>query len=103
MSAMDKNSFVIENARIIDPAQNLDKVTNIVVIDGVVHNIGGDVQVATDRVFDGTGYIVTPGWIDIHIHCYEHSTPLGLNADRYCLARGVTAAVDAGSAGGLYG
>ena len=45
---------------------------------------------------------VTPGWIDSHVHCYEHSTPLGINVDKYCLARGVTTVVDAGSAGNIF-
>ena len=37
--------------------------------------------------------------MDIHCHLYEHATPLGVNPDITCLMRGVTTAVDAGSAG----
>ena len=50
-------------------------------------------------MFDATGLVVTPGLVDIHAHLYEHVTPLGVDPDATCLARGVTTAVDAGSAG----
>ena len=98
---MDSN-FLIKNARIIDTEQNIDKVTNIAVVDGKVHSLGDDVNLATNNVLDAKDCILTPGWIDGHLHCYEHSTPLGINVDRYCLSRGVTAAVDAGSAGRFF-
>ena len=42
------------------------------------------------------GCLVVPGLIDLHIHGYEHATPLGIDVDKYCLHRGVTTAVDAG-------
>ena len=45
------------------------------------------------------GKIVTPGLIDVHVHIFEGVGPTGVNADQYCLGRGVTTAVDAGSAG----
>ena len=93
------STFLIRNVRIIDPTQHIDRVTNIAVVDGKVHRIGDDVHLETTNVLDATDCILTPGWIDGHLHCYEHSTPLGINVDRYCLARGVTAVVDAGSAG----
>ncbi len=90
--------FVIRNARIIDPSQKLDQEISIVVENGKVRSLGGDAAPTT--VIDGRGCIVTPGWIDAHVHVYEHCTPLGINADKYCLSRGVTTVVDAGSAGG---
>jgi dihydroorotase len=43
--------------------------------------------------------LVTPGWIDLHTHVYWGVAPLGVEADPHCLRRGVTTAVDAGSAG----
>ena len=39
------------------------------------------------------------GLIDVHVHVFEGVGPTGVNADQYCLGRGVTTAVDAGSAG----
>lgn len=42
---------------------------------------------------------MTPGLIDMHVHVFEHATPIGINADQYCIGRGVTTVVDAGSCG----
>ena len=50
-------------------------------------------------VVDATGLIVTPGLVDLHTHVYWGVAPLGVEPDPNCLARGVTTAVDAGSAG----
>ena len=93
---------MIKNARIIDPGQQIDRITDIAVIDGKVHSFGDNIDLVTNSVLDARECIVTPGWIDSHVHCYEHSTPLGINVDRYCLARGVTTVVDAGSAGKIF-
>ena len=43
--------------------------------------------------------VVTPGLVDVHGHFYQYCTPLGEPADDVCIGRGVTTAVDAGSAG----
>eukprot|EP00106_Octopus_bimaculoides_P023174 XP_014790616.1 PREDICTED: deacetylase EF_0837-like [Octopus bimaculoides] len=51
------------------------------------------------KVFDASGCYVVPGLIDCHVHAYQYATPLGIDVDEFCLRRGVTTAVDAGSAG----
>ena len=96
------STFLIKNARIIDPGRQIDRITDIAVLDGKVHSLGDNIDLVTNNVLDAKECIVTPGWIDSHVHCYEHSTPLGINVDRYCLARGVTTVVDAGSAGKIF-
>ena len=53
------------------------------------------------EVIDARGMIVTPGLIDIHVHVYEGVSHYGIHADRNCLHRGVTTAVDAGSSGAV--
>jgi dihydroorotase len=50
-------------------------------------------------VLDATGHLVTPGLIDIHVHVYPGVSHYGVLPDAACLARGVTTACDAGSAG----
>eukprot|EP01051_Picozoa_sp_SAG22_P008253 SAG22_NODE_618_length_8527_cov_6.070123_2_plen_263_part_00 len=48
---------------------------------------------------DGANLLLTPGLIDYHTHIFKGVTDLGLDPDDWCLARGTTTAVDAGSAG----
>ena len=92
--------LVIHNGRVIDPANGIDKITDVVIQDGKIVTVG---ELSTDikpkEVFDASGCLVTPGLIDMHAHIYEYATPLGVNPDETCLARGVTTVVDAGSAG----
>ncbi|RUS87902.1 hypothetical protein EGW08_004318 [Elysia chlorotica] len=106
-------SFVLKNGRIIDPSTGLDGIGDIyVTADGKIAAIIPEVssrgaqtpeadghQLSEFSRVDVTGCLVTPGLIDCHVHAYEHATPLGINLDKTCLARGVTAVLDAGSAG----
>src|SRR5258707_9722436 len=48
---------------------------------------------------DASGLIVVPGLVDLHTHLYRGVSHYGIDADAYCLDRGVTTAVDAGSSG----
>jgi len=50
-------------------------------------------------VIDAKGLIVTPGLIDLHVHAYPGVCCYGLEPDVTNIARGVTTAMDCGSAG----
>ncbi|KAK3104680.1 hypothetical protein FSP39_007611 [Pinctada imbricata] len=96
MAAAD---WIIRNGRIIDPVNKVDRVGDIAISDGRIQSIESSLQIQSLREFDASGCLVTPGLIDCHVHCYEYATPLGINPDAQCLARGVTTVVDCGSAG----
>ncbi len=63
-------SLLIEGGRVIDPSQDLDRVTNVLVEDG---RIAAYDAVATggEDVIDAAGKIVSPGLIDMHVHLRE--------------------------------
>jgi dihydroorotase len=93
--------LILRNGRVIDPGQDLDAVTEVGIIGPRVAAVGTDLvkQGVRGAVIDATGLLVTPGWVDLHTHVYWGVAPLGVEADPNCLRRGVTTAVDAGSAG----
>jgi dihydroorotase len=89
---------VLKNGRVIDPASRLDRVCDVAIEDGKIAAVGEAVDPAdARRVEDLSGLIVAPGLVDIHVHAYGS---LGfLDPDTIGVLSGVTAMVDAGSAG----
>jgi len=62
--------LLIHNGRVIDPASGRDEVCDVAVAKGRVARIGKPRDKAK-RTVDATGKIVSPGLIDIHVHCRE--------------------------------
>lgn len=61
---------LIHNGRVIDPSQDVDRVTSVLLRDGKV--VGFDAPPGQyDQVIDAAGKIVTPGLIDMHVHLRE--------------------------------
>jgi dihydroorotase len=92
--------LVLRGGRVVDPSQKLDAVTDVAFSGGKVAMVGNALKAdpGTD-VRDVSGYIVTPGLIDLHTHVYWGGTSLGIDAEEFCRTSGVTTAVDTGSAG----
>src|SRR6202034_290441 len=92
--------LVLRGGRVVDPSQKLDAVTDVAFSGGKVPMVGNALKVdpGTD-VRDVSGYIVTPGLIDLHTHVYWGGTSLGIDAEEFCRTSGVTTAIDTGSAG----
>lgn len=66
------NSLIIKNGRVIDPSQSIDRVTDLLVVDGKISTIDHmDSTYETYEVFDATGFVVAPGFIDLHCHLRE--------------------------------
>src|SRR5216683_7842976 len=92
--------LILKGGRVVDPSQNLDRVTDVAFAGGKVARIGERLPAdgGTD-VRDVSGRIVTPGLIDLHTHVYWGGTSLGIDAEEFCRRSGVTTAIDTGSAG----
>jgi len=92
--------LILRGGRVIDPSQQLDEVIDIGFSAGKVSRLGPGLKAdAGTDVRDVSGYIVTPGLIDLHTHVYWGGTSLGIDAEEFCRKSGVTTAVDTGSAG----
>ena len=90
--------LVVSGGRVVDPSQNLDRVTDVAFSGGKVAAVGDGLAGRAARKVDAAGRIVTPGLIDLHTHVYWGGTSLGV--DPLLLGRGgVTTLVDTGSAG----
>ena len=91
------HDLVLKGGRVVDPAQNIDRVTDVAFADGKVAAIGDGLQGRSVR--DCSGKIVTPGLIDLHTHVYAGNSSIGIEPDPYALATACTTLVDAGTAG----
>jgi dihydroorotase len=92
--------LIVSNARLIDPARSVDGPFDVGFRAGRVAAVAGSLAAAkaAERI-DAAGMILAPGMIDLHVHVFDGVSHYGVPPDPTCLARGVTTAVDAGSAG----
>jgi len=64
--------LVIRNGRVIDPASGLDAVCDVYLEDGRVAAVGANLDAPSGaEVFDASGMVVAPGFIDMHVHLRE--------------------------------
>ena len=92
--------LLIKGGTVIDPSQALHDKRDVAFLDRKVAAVESSIPEAEAReTFDASGHIVTPGLIDLHAHAYWGASDPGIPADSANVAKGVTTAVDAGSAG----
>jgi dihydroorotase len=91
-------SVLLKGGRVIDPSQGLSSVRDVAVADGRIAAVEPDISPRQSaRTVNVAGQIVTPGLVDLHAHGFEGMSHWGINLDFYCVTRGVTTAVDAGT------
>jgi dihydroorotase len=94
--------LLIKGGRVIDPSQDLEAVRDVAIAGGKIARVAAEIPAAQAReVIKADGKIVTPGLIDLHTHVFPYVGPYGIEADPYCVHRGVTTVIDAGTSGAL--
>jgi len=97
--------LLLKGGHVIDPANHIDARRDVAIKGSNIARVAADIPASdADLVVDVTGYIVTPGILDIHTHVYpfvptEDAYIGTVDADAHLLASGVTTTVDAGTVG----
>ncbi|MBQ3378581.1 MAG: dihydroorotase [Clostridia bacterium] len=61
-------TILIKKARVIDPTQKLDRISDIFIEDGRIKKLAASINEKADTTIDGSDCIAAPGFIDMHVH-----------------------------------
>ena len=64
-------AILLKNGRIIDPAQRVDEITDLLLTDGKVAAMGKSLSCDEAQLVDCQGKWVAPGLVDVHCHLRE--------------------------------
>lgn len=79
-------SILIKNGRVIDPDTKRDGKFDVLIDDGKIKKVDGQIEETADEVIDAEGCYVMPGLIDMHVHLrdpgltYKESVETGARA-----------------------
>lgn len=95
-SAMSGRDWWIRGGHVVDPQAGIDRITDVLIRDGRILQVGDMIEL-TDaeglRVIDAAGKLVTPAWIDVHVHLRQPGFP-----EKETVASGTAAAAAGGFA-----
>jgi dihydroorotase len=89
-----KTDLLIKGGRVIDPSQKIDEVYDLLISQGKVAKIGAKVATSSSKelhIINASGFIVCPGFIDLHCHLREPGFE-----DKETIATGTRAAAAGG-------
>jgi dihydroorotase len=61
-------NLVVRGARVLDPVERLDALLDVRIDNGVVSQLGTDLDANGHRVIDGSGRVLVPAFVDPHVH-----------------------------------
>jgi len=66
-------NILFKNIRVVNPTENLDKVVNLYIKDGIIEHCSNEECVvdSSTEIIDGSELVAAPGFIDIHTHLRE--------------------------------
>ncbi len=83
--------LLIKNGRVIDPANNRDAVSDVLIQNGKISRVEASISGSADKVIEAADKIVIPGLIDMHVHLREPG-----REDKETIASGTKAALKGG-------
>lgn len=83
--------LLIKNGRVIDPANNLDAIVDILIENSHISKVARNIKTDTQALIDAAGKIVMPGIVDMHVHLREPG-----REDKETVASGTKAAAKGG-------
>ena len=77
--------LLIKGGRIIDPSRGVDRVGDLLIVDGKIAGIEEVVEPSEGaQIIEAAGMVVSPGFIDLHCHLREPGPGVqGDGSDRY--------------------
>ncbi len=64
--------LLVRGGRVVDPSQDLDGPFEVLIEDGHIAQVAERVKgIRGAQVYDATDLVVSPGWIDMHVHLRE--------------------------------
>jgi len=68
--------ILLQNGRILDPANGVDKTADLLIQDGVIHSISSSIDPPSDtEIIDVSDCLVAPGLVDMHVHFRDPGFP----------------------------
>jgi dihydroorotase len=83
--------ILIKGGRVIDPANKIDGICDILVEECRISKTGKNISSPAEKTIDATGKIVMPGIVDMHVHLREPG-----REDKETVASGTAAAAKGG-------
>ena len=92
--------LLVTGGTVVDPSQGINELLDVAFHNGKVATVGKSIPDSKAmEVVDAHGKYVVPGLIDLHVHNYWGVSHYGIDPDITNISKGVTTAIDAGSAG----
>ncbi|HZT73075.1 MAG TPA: dihydroorotase [Terriglobales bacterium] len=64
-------ALILKNGRVLDPGSRRDFIGDVVVHEERIRDLGAGIAADGPGVLDCSGLVISPGWIDLHVHLRE--------------------------------
>ena len=94
--------ILLKGGHVIDPANRISTICDVAIANGMIASVEKNIpSKSAKKVVDVSGYIVSPGFIDLHTHVfYTFQAPRRwVIPDHHSFQSGITTMVDAGTSG----